>query len=132
MKKSPTNVPKQMRVTNEQVEAALQATCGFLALAAQRLGCSYKTVYRRVKASPRLQEALQEIADKNLDLAEAALTKAIRNGESWAVCFYLKCKGKHRGYVERTEVTGRDGGPIEHSAMEKLSDEELDKIIDGD
>lgn len=132
MKKSPTNVPKQMRVTNEQVEAALRATGGFLALAAQRLGCSYKTVYRRIRASARLQDALQEIADKKLDLAEAALTKAINSGEAWAVCFYLKCKGKHRGYVERTEVTGRDGGPIEHSAMEKLSDEELDKIIDGD
>lgn len=132
MKKSPTNVPKQMRVTNEQVEAALRATGGFLSLAAQRLGCSYKTVYRRIRASTRLQEALQEIADKRLDLAEAALTKAINNGESWAVCFYLKCKGKHRGYVERTEVTGRDGGPIEHSAAEKLTDEELDKIIDGD
>ena len=26
--------------------------------------------------------------------------------------FYLKTKGKHRGYVERNETTGKDGGPL--------------------
>ena len=31
-------------------------------------------------------------------------------GESWAVQFRLRTKAKHRGYVERTEVTGQDGG----------------------
>jgi hypothetical protein len=29
-----------------------------------------------------------------------------------AVIFFLKSKGKKRGYVERNEVTGKDGAPI--------------------
>ena len=29
-----------------------------------------------------------------------------------AVIFFLKTKGKKRGYVERNEVTGKDGAPI--------------------
>ena len=34
------------------------------------------------------------------------------NGEPWAVAMVLKTIGKHRGYVERQEVTGADGGSI--------------------
>jgi len=33
-----------------------------------------------------------------------------------AVMFYLKTKAKHRGYVERTEITGDEGRPIIHIA----------------
>lgn len=124
------NKPKAMRVTDEMVEKALQATGGFLSLAAQRLGCSYRTVSRRVNASAKLQAAMAEICEKKLDVAEASLMKAIGTGESWAVCFYLKCKGKNRGYVERQEVTGRDGGPLV-TADADVPDAELDKIING-
>lgn len=125
------NRPKAMRVTDASIEKGLQATGGFISLAAQRLGCSTRTIQRRLASSARLQEALREISDKKLDLAEASLIKAIDRGESWAVCFFLKCKGKERGYVERQEVTGANGGPlITHET--NMSDAELDKIIDGD
>jgi hypothetical protein len=38
--------------------------------------------------------------------------------------------GKHRGYVERQEVTGADGGPQVHVRMNlsALTDEELDHL----
>jgi hypothetical protein len=28
----------------------------------------------------------------------------VLKGEAWAVCFFLKCQARERGYVERTEV----------------------------
>jgi len=34
-----------------------------------------------------------------------------------AVIFFLKSKGKRRGYVERNEVTGKDGAPVVPSAV---------------
>jgi hypothetical protein len=115
------NTPKAMRVNDEMIEKALRATGGFMSLAAQRLGCSYRTVLRRMNASPRLQQSMAEICDKKLDITEAG----------WAICFYLKCKGKQRGYVERQEVTGKDGAPI--VALDaKVPETELDKIINGD
>jgi len=125
-----SNKPKAMRVSDEQIEKALRATGGFFSLAAQRLGCSDKTVSRRVDKCPKLQAALTEICDKKLDVAEASLMKAVANGESWAVCFYLKCKGKHRGYVERSEITGADGKPILSPAAD-VPEAELDKILNG-
>ena len=30
--------------------------------------------------------------------------------------FYIKTKGKHRGYTERHQVEGKDGGPVEIKA----------------
>lgn len=122
------NKPKAMRVTEDMIEKSLQATGGFISLAAQRLGCSCRTVSRKVAASPKLQKSIAEICDKKLDLAEAALMKAIGNGEAWAVCFYLKCKGKGRGYVERQEFTGKDGAAL---IPPDVPDEELDRIING-
>jgi hypothetical protein len=35
------------------------------------------------------------------------------NGEPWAVAMVLKTIGKSRGYVERQEVTGADGGKVQ-------------------
>src|SRR4029450_2769461 len=45
-------------------------------------------------------------------MAENSLYEAIRRGEAWAVCFYLKCMAKDRGYLERAELTGAKGAPV--------------------
>jgi hypothetical protein len=39
-----------------------------------------------------------------LDFAESQLHKQIQSGEVSSTIFYLKTKGKKRGYVERSEV----------------------------
>jgi hypothetical protein len=30
------------------------------------------------------------------------------------LCFALKTLGKNRGYVERQEITGKEGGPVQN------------------
>jgi len=45
-------------------------------------------------------------------MAETGLYKAIREGKDWAIKYILSTKGKSRGYVERQEVTGANGGAI--------------------
>lgn len=125
-----TNRPKIGRVTDAQIIKALELTGGFLSAAAQRLGCHHRTISRRVKSSKKVREALENIVEKKLDLAEAALMRSINNGEPWAVKFYLRHKGASRGYASRMEITGKGGGPLDMAI--DISDEELDKIINGD
>ena len=65
-----------------------------------------------IKRHPRLAEVIEETVELNLDTAESQLMSLIANGNLGAVIFYLKTKGKARGYIERFEATGSGGGPI--------------------
>jgi hypothetical protein len=90
--------------TNAQIIEALQRARGMVYLAADLLKCDPATIYRRLKKSAELRAAHENTLERNLDAAEATLIKQIGEGNTTAVIFYLKTKGKHRGYVERTEL----------------------------
>lgn len=100
------------KFTVPQIEAALRATHGQITLAADNLGCAYNTVRRYVDKSPTLQGIIVHYRERRVDTAELKLENAINNGEPWAITLTLKTVGKDRGYTERHEHTGPDGGPI--------------------
>lgn len=88
-----------------------------VSVAARNLGCNRRTIQRYAKRHETVREALEDARELMTDTAELALYKAIRDGEAWAVCFYLKTQGKQRGYVERSEHTGADGGPVAFTVL---------------
>ena len=96
-------------LTIEQIEEALRATGGFISQAADKLGVTQSAISKRVKRSPELKETLDEIVETKLDFTESKLMGLIEESHPASIYFYLKCKGKHRGYVERNEYTGKDG-----------------------
>ena len=123
----------QEKFTAAQVCAALHKGRGLITAAAADLGCDPDTVRNYAKRYVSVREALVQAREAMTDIAEAALFKQISAGEAWAVCFYLKTQGKGRGYVERQEVTGKDGGPIAQTVsatinLTALSDAELDTL----
>ena len=103
------------RYTCQQVIDALQQTRGMVYLAAEVLGCIPQTVYNYIERHPSIKAAWEAESGLMTDLAEQKLYNAIMRDESWAIGFYLKTKGKSRGYTERLEVGGTDGGPIKLS-----------------
>lgn len=92
-----------------EVRTALIAAGGIDAFAAKSLGCPTRTLRAFRARYPSLQKVVDDCIEANLDLAEAQLIKAIENGSLSAIVFYLKTKGRRRGYAERREVTGKDG-----------------------
>ena len=58
---------------------------------------------RWMKNDPLFRAAHDDIMESFIDLAESKLFQAIQGNQPWAVCFFLKCRAKQRGYVERTE-----------------------------
>jgi predicted transcriptional regulator len=88
----------------KQCEEALRKSGGFISHAAKLLGISTSALSQRVKKYKSLQDVREEAEEMYLDMAETELLKKIRTGSGWAICFFLKTKGKKRGYVERMEV----------------------------
>jgi hypothetical protein len=83
-----------------QVIDALIAADGALTHAARRLGTSYRHLKKYIDANDKLTEVLHGIEETNLDAAESTLFAAIREGNLTATIFYLKTRGKGRGYAE--------------------------------
>ena len=104
-----------MRVTDKRMLDAIKKNGGAVYLAARELGCAPNTIYNRMERVPSIKQAVEDARGEVVDYAEQKLRLAILNGEPWAIAMALKTIGKHRGYVERQEVTGADGGDIKHS-----------------
>lgn len=100
---------RKRRYKAEEVAQAIIESDGILAAAARKLGCARKTVYSYIENYATVNDAYQEASETVLDLAESKLIDAVESGQLPAIMFVLKTKGKHRGYVERQEVTGADG-----------------------
>jgi hypothetical protein len=112
---------------------AIFARAGIVSSVAEALKVDPRTVRRWRDGDPRIQAMFHEAKEAILDLAEAEVVKGIRKGVPSDRYFFLKCHGKHRGWVERQEITGKDGGPIgvptdEERILRRLSDEDLRRI----
>ena len=68
------------------------------------VGISRMHFYRMRKKNKKFAEGLDEIYEALLDGAESKLISKIDDGDITALIFFLKTKGKKRGYVERKEV----------------------------
>lgn len=73
-----------------------------------------QTVYDWQGSDPKFKLAFDDIREADLDFTEGKLRSLIKKENLGAICFYLKCQGRHRGWLEtmRQEVAGEDGGPI--------------------
>lgn len=105
---------------------ALEKTIGIVTRAAEMVGINRATHYKWMNEDEEYKEAVDSIGDAALDFVEGKLFELIdgahqeimteagpqrvQNAPSApATIFYLKTKGKKRGYIERTEMTGADG-----------------------
>ena len=100
------------KYTVEQVIDALAECKGMISPAARYLGCGRRTIQRYMKEYPEIAEAIEDANEEVNDIAELKLLDAIKRGEAWAICFRLKTKAKHRGYIEKAELTGTNGAPV--------------------
>ena len=105
------NKAEQPRTTCKKAAMikALGTTNGNVSEAVAVLGKADITVgrtshYKWLKEDEDYQLAVDNAAEDTIDLVEKALMKQIQNGSVTATTFFLKTKGKGRGYVEKTEV----------------------------
>lgn len=106
-----------------QVIQALHECLGIVTYACKKVHLDTKTFYRWCKEDAEFLKASLATENTVHDFVEGKLLENIKDRKEASVIFYAKTKMKNRGYVERTEHTGKDGGPMQLQAV-PLSDVE--------
>jgi hypothetical protein len=88
----------------ERIEKVLVEARGCVSAAAQALGVDKSTLYRHIRASKRLQTALENGRAMLVGDAHSGLVEAVRARKPWAIMFTLRYLGKDEGFVERMEM----------------------------
>jgi hypothetical protein len=91
---------------------ALEKSLGVVTTACKTSNVGRTTYYDWLKTDDDFKQQVESIQDIALDFAESQLHKQIGDGSTAATIFYLKTKGKNRGYVERQEIEVNEPKPF--------------------
>ena len=97
------NAQKTDKKKKDFIEA-LRNNLGHISNACEAAKIGRRTYYLWIDKDKDFKEDVDHIQDSLLDLAESKLLENIENNENTAIIFYLKTKGKRRGYIEKQEV----------------------------
>jgi hypothetical protein len=102
---------------------ALEKSLGVVTSACKTVGVGRTTHYLWLQEDKEYKAAVDELSDVAIDFAESQLHKQIKEGNSTATIFFLKTKGKKRGYVERQEVDVSSGKLFQIEVLGEDSDQ---------
>ena len=81
--------------------SALEKNLGIVSSACKALGISRTTYYKYYNDDDEFKAQVNNINESVLDFAESKLFELIESGNVAATIFFLKTKGKNRGYTEK-------------------------------
>jgi hypothetical protein len=91
---------------------ALEKSLGIVTTGCKIVGIGRTTYYEWYNCDKDFRSAVDELKNVALDFAESQLHKQISDNSTAATIFYLKTKGKNRGYVERQEIEVTERKPL--------------------
>jgi hypothetical protein len=99
---------------------ALKKSLGVITPACNLANIGRKTYYRWIETDLEFYKEVKDIENVSLDFAESKLHELINDGNCSATIFFLKTKGKERGYIERVENVNSQKDPFA-----EMSDDEI-------
>ena len=115
------SVPDKTDINKKLMLEALVNNLGIVSKSCEAINISRDTHYRWLKDDKDYCDAVTAINERSIDIAEGQLFNLMMGAKkqvvtntgrvveikdapnATAIIFYLKTKGKHRGYIERTE-----------------------------
>jgi len=91
-------------IKKESILSALEKSLGVVTVACKQADVPRSTYYKWLNEDEEFAKAVKDIENIALDFGESQLHKQIGDGNTSATIFFLKTKGKKRGYVERSEL----------------------------
>ena len=83
---------------------AFKAKAGNISHACDASQVGRQTYYGWLEADAAFAQAVEDINESLIDWGEGLLKVQMQKGDTTAIIFFLKTKGKKRGYVERQEM----------------------------
>ena len=80
---------------------ALETTMGIVSRASALCGVTRASHYLWLQEDPVYKEAFDDVSEMQLDFGEGALFDKMKEGSTAEIIFFMKCKGKSRGYTEK-------------------------------
>ena len=111
MKEDKEERHESRHIKKESLLKSLEQSLGVVTVACKKADIPRSTYYKWLNNDEVFAKLVRDIENVALDFAESQLHTQIGNGNTSATIFYLKTKGKKRGYIERQEITGADGMP---------------------
>lgn len=93
-----------MNAKKKKVLEALQNNAGNITKACEDAGFAVSSFYNWKNTDEEFRKAVEEIDNVQFAFVEGKLLELVDNLNPTAVIFYLKTKGKDRGYKETSEV----------------------------
>ena len=95
---------KSRHIKKETLLKALEKSLGVVTIACKKADIPRSTYYKWLKDDEEFRQQVQEIENVALDFAESQLHQQIQDNSTAATIFFLKTKGKTRGYTEKSEL----------------------------
>jgi len=114
---------KSRHIKKEAILKALESSLGVVTTACKKTEIPRSTFYKWVKEDEDFAEKVKDIENVSLDFAESKLFEQMSDNNTSATIFYLKTKGRKRGYWEKQQMDmTTDDEPIQVNI--RLTDED--------
>ena len=120
--------PTKTNTLKKAMIDALIKSLGIVSTACKTVGINRSTHYDWFNNDEHYAEQVNDVAEQAHDFVESQLHDQIRDGNTTATIFYMKCKMRSRGYVERQDVNLQTNRP-DLSAL--TTDEIREHLKDG-
>ena len=87
---------------------ALEKSLGIVTNALKISGTAKTTYHRWINEDEAFAKDVKEVGNTALDFAESQLFKQMKDNNHSSTQFYLKNKGKGRGYGDKLDITSND------------------------
>ncbi len=99
-------------VYKKKLLEALERTLGIVTPACKEVGVSRDTFYRYYKEDDDFKRKVDDIHEITLDFVENQLLKKIKDGSERSILFYMKYRGKSRGYYDNSNEVLSNEQPL--------------------
>ena len=96
------------RIAKLNMLEALEKSLGIVTNALKISGTAKTTYHRWIKEDEAFAKDVKEVGNTALDFAESKLFSQIKDNNHSSTQFYLKNKGRERGYGDRLDITSND------------------------